>query len=145
MNMLTRNTLKHVIGAGLILGGCLTVVTGQEITLGAPFGDHAVLQQKIPLPVWGTALPGAKVTLAFDTQVKTAVADAEGRWRVVLDPMTAVTLASVNEVPEGKTMTVTCEKEGRKTVQGNQRSRGRRRLALCRPVQHGRKDEACPG
>jgi sialate O-acetylesterase len=108
-----------------MLAGCLTVTAqaegtatdaGQEITVGAPFGDHAVLQQKIPLPVWGTALSGAKVTLAFDTQVKSTVADATGRWRVVLDPMTAVTLASVNEVPEGKKMTVTCEKEGRKSV-----------------------------
>jgi sialate O-acetylesterase len=115
MKMPTRNTLKHVIAAGLILGGCLTAGTGQEITLGAPFGDHAVLQQKIQLPVWGTASPGAKVTLAFDAQVKATVADANGHWRVVLDPMIAVKLASVNEVPEGKKMTVTCEKEGRKT------------------------------
>jgi sialate O-acetylesterase len=108
-----------------MLAGCLTASAraedtatdaAQEITLGAPFGDHAVLQQKIPLPVWGTAMPGANVTVAFDAQVKTTMADAEGRWRVVLDPMTAVTLASVNEVPVGKTMTVTCEKEGRKTV-----------------------------
>lgn len=119
------NSLKRALYLCLLLAGCLTASAqteitatdaAQEITLGAPFGDHAVLQQKIPLPVWGTALPGATVTLAFDTQVKTTVADAEGRWRVVLDPMTAVALASVNEVPEGKTMTVTCEKEGRKSV-----------------------------
>jgi sialate O-acetylesterase len=107
-----------------MLAGCLTASAqtkdtatdaGQEITLGAPFGDHAVLQQKIPLPVWGTASPGANVTLAFDSQVKSTVADEKGHWRVVLDPMTAVRLSSVNEVPEGKKMTVTCEKEGRKT------------------------------
>jgi len=124
MKSLLPNPLKRVLCLSLMLAGCLTASAqtentatdaGQEITLGAPFGDHAVLQQKIPLPVWGTAMPGAKVTLAFDSQVKSTVADAEGRWRVVLDPMTAVTLASVNEVPVGKTMTVTCEKEGRKT------------------------------
>ena len=27
-----------------------------------PFRDNGVLQQKIQLPVWGTSLPGAKVT-----------------------------------------------------------------------------------
>jgi sialate O-acetylesterase len=125
MHTLLPNPLKRALGLGLMLAGCLTASAraegtatdaGQEITLAAPFGDHAVLQQKTPLPVWGTTLPGAKVTLAFDTQVKTTMADAEGRWRMVLDPMTAVTLASVNEVPKGKKMTVTCEKEGRKIV-----------------------------
>jgi hypothetical protein len=61
----------------------------QEITLGAPFGDHAVLQQQIPLPVWGTTLPGAKVTLAFDSQVKSTVADADiGSWFAFPDLLT---------------------------------------------------------
>ena len=36
-----------------------------------PFRDHAVLQQNAKLPVWGTSLPGAKVTVAFDEQTKT--------------------------------------------------------------------------
>ncbi len=88
----------------------------QSITMGAPFCDHAVLQQKIQLPVWGTALPNARVTIAFDNQSKTTVSDAKGQWRVLLDPMTAVKLNSVNDAPEGKKMTVTCEKEGQKMV-----------------------------
>lgn len=113
-------------GAGLLLGVCCPTAHGQAetaapnvqevISMGAPFGDHAVLQQKIRIPVWGTALPNASVTVAFDAQVKTTISDAEGRWRVALDPMTAVKLSSVNEAPEGKKMTVTCEKEGRKIV-----------------------------
>ncbi len=74
MHTLLPNPLKRALGLGLMLAGCLTASAraegtatdaGQEITLAAPFGDHAVLQQKTPLPVWGTALPGAKVTLAF--------------------------------------------------------------------------------
>jgi sialate O-acetylesterase len=88
----------------------------QSITMGAPFCDHAVLQQKIQLPVWGTALPNARVTIAFDTQIKTTVSDSKGQWRVLLDPMTAVKLSSVNKAPEGKTMKVTCEKEGQKII-----------------------------
>jgi hypothetical protein len=61
MKALLPNPLKRVIGMGLMLAGCLAASAqtedtatdaGQEITLGAPFGDHAVLQQKMPLPVW---------------------------------------------------------------------------------------------
>lgn len=82
--------------------------------LGVPFQDHAVLQQKIAVPVWGESLPGAKVTITFERQEKTAVADKEGKWRVVLDPMTAPKLKTVNDRPEGKTMTIVCEKNDKK-------------------------------
>ena len=112
-----------------VVGICLLMLVGlsdqlclaqtnveQSISMGAPFCDHAVLQQKIHLPVWGTALPGATVTVAFDGQSKSAITDEKGQWRVLLDPMTAVNLSSVNQAPEGKKMTVTCEKEGWKTV-----------------------------
>jgi hypothetical protein len=46
--------------------------------LGMPFLDHAVLQQKIPLPVWGVTLPNAEVTVAFSGQKKVTTADNEG-------------------------------------------------------------------
>ena len=81
-------------------------------TLGAPFLDNAVLQQQIPLLVWGTAVPEAKITVAFKGQSKTATAGKDGSWRVVLDPMAAERLKSVNEAPAGETMTVTFEKDG---------------------------------
>lgn len=77
-----------------------------------PFRDNAVLQQKMKLPVWGISLPGAQVTVSFDGQSKVTTADAEGKWRVSLDPMDAVPLNSVNDSPEGKTLTVVCEKDG---------------------------------
>ena len=70
----------------------------------------------MPLPVWGTSLPGAKVTVGFETQNKTAIATEKGAWRVVLDPMKAVALSSVNEQPCGLTMSITCEKDGSKAV-----------------------------
>jgi len=80
--------------------------------LGAPFRDHAVLQQKMKVPVWGQSLPGAAVTVTFDGQTKITQTDGEGKWRVRLDPMTAVPMESVHAAPEGKTMTVVCEKDG---------------------------------
>ncbi len=94
--------------------------TSQESSLTAkleaPFLDHAVLQQQIPLPIWGKTEPEAKVTLIFKGQKKTTTALKDGSWRVVLDPMTAEPLKSVNEAPSGETMTVTCEKDGKKAT-----------------------------
>jgi len=59
------------------------------LELGSPFTDGAVLQRDRPVPVWGWAKPGEKVTVGFAGQSKDAVADAKGRWRVDLDPMPA--------------------------------------------------------
>lgn len=87
-----------------------------EAKLGLPFLDHAILQQKIQLPVWGTTLPEAKVTVAFVGQIKTVTADGEGKWKILLDPMDAIPLKSVNDSPEGKSMIVTCQKDGKESV-----------------------------
>lgn len=87
-----------------------------EAQMALPFRDNAVLQQKMELPVWGRSLPGATVTVAFDGQSKTVTADAEGKWRVLLDPMAAVRLKSVNDSPKGQDMTVVCEKDGEKAT-----------------------------
>lgn len=79
---------------------------------GAPFLDNAILQQQIPLPVWGTTEPDANVTLVFKGQSKTTTSEKDGSWRVVLDAMPAERLKSVNDAPVGETMTLTCEKNG---------------------------------
>ena len=55
----------------------------------AIFQDGMVLQRERPVPVWGTEAPGAKVTVSFAGQQKSAVADAAGKWRVDFDPMPA--------------------------------------------------------
>jgi hypothetical protein len=102
-----------------------------------PFRDNAVLQQKIKLPVWGTSLPGAKVTVRFDGQSQSTPAGPDGMWRVMLKPMDAVKLKSVNDCPAGKTMSIDCEKRRQEGGQRNQESRSRRRLALRRPIEHG--------
>lgn len=87
-----------------------------EPIMAQPFRDNGVLQQKIQLPVWGTSLPGAKVTVSFDGKSAATTADAGGRWRVLLEPLTAVPLKSVNDSPEGKTMSVVCGKDGKEAT-----------------------------
>lgn len=52
-------------------------------------GHNMVLQQKKPLPVWGYASPGDKVTVSFNGQSKSTLTQPDGRWQVVLDPLPA--------------------------------------------------------
>lgn len=84
--------------------------------IAAPFVDNAILQQQIALPVWGKTEPDAKVTVGFKGQSKTATAQKDGSWRVVLDPIDAIRLKTVNDMPVGETMIVTCEKDGVKAT-----------------------------
>ncbi len=60
-----------------------------NLTLAGVFTDHTVLQRGQAVPVWGWAAPGEAVTVEFAGQKKTEKADANGEWRVRLDPMPA--------------------------------------------------------
>ena len=53
------------------------------------FTDNMVLQRDKPVPVWGKAAAGERVTVEFAGQEKTAVADEAGSWRAVLDALAA--------------------------------------------------------
>lgn len=48
------------------------------------FGDHMVLQRDRPVPVWGTAKPGAKVTVLWQGEKIGTKAGKDGAWRVEL-------------------------------------------------------------
>lgn len=112
-----RKRIPVVIAA--LAGLCLAIsplaaetVPTLEPMLAQPFRDNGVLQQNIQLPVWGITLPGAKVAVSFDGKSAATTADADGRWRILLEPLAAVPLKSVNDSPTGKTMTVLCTKDG---------------------------------
>ncbi|MEI6644656.1 MAG: sialate O-acetylesterase [bacterium] len=62
------------------------------------FTDHMVLQREMPVPVWGWADPGVKVTVEFAGQTKTALADASGKWSVKLDAMFASAVPSILKI-----------------------------------------------
>ena len=57
------------------------------------FNDNAVLQQGVPVPVWGTADDGERVTVEFAGQKVSATA-TNGSWMVRLQPMKADSRAS---------------------------------------------------
>ncbi len=65
-------------------------ITGHaDVLLPDVIGNSMVLQQKQVIPIWGTADPGEAVTVTFGKSKKTAVADANGKWRVDLGKLNA--------------------------------------------------------
>lgn len=60
-----------------------------ELVLHPLFSDGAVLQCGQPVPIWGTAKPGAKIDVAFAGQTASATADAAGKWQIKLAPLAA--------------------------------------------------------
>src|SRR5436190_24284948 len=57
-----------------------------DVKPNALFSDNAVLQQGIPVPVWGEARPGEKVTVSFQGQKSGTTAEG-GKWVVRLHPL----------------------------------------------------------
>jgi sialate O-acetylesterase len=73
----------------LVLSLFACAASHADVRLASPFADHMVLQREIRLPVWGTAKPGAEITVEFAGQRQSARAGDDGTWRVMLDPLTA--------------------------------------------------------
>ena len=53
------------------------------------FQDHMLLQRRKPVPVWGSADPGERVTVTLGKSQASAVTDGDGRWAVCLPAMEA--------------------------------------------------------
>ncbi len=58
-----------------------------NVALPSVFSSHMVLQRDKPLPVWGWADAGEKVSVTIGDQRQTTVADQQGSWQVRLLPM----------------------------------------------------------
>ena len=70
------------------------VSTLQQLKLSSVFSDHMVLQQGMPVPIWGTAPQGQKIKITFAGQEKSTVANEKGMWRVQLDTLKTSTTGS---------------------------------------------------
>jgi sialate O-acetylesterase len=85
----SATSARFVIIVACFFGRWLAGVDAAAMTVSGVFGDHMVLERDRPVPVWGTADPGERVTVRFAEQTHEAAADERGRWRVCLDPMPA--------------------------------------------------------
>jgi sialate O-acetylesterase len=66
----------------------LAVSARAEVKPNSLFADNAVLQQGVPVPVWGTARDGELITVDFAGQRVSTVARG-GKWLVRLKPLSA--------------------------------------------------------
>lgn len=73
----------------LLLSAGLAPAAWAQIKLPRLIRDSMVLQREQPIPVWGWAAPGEKVSIRFAQQHVTARADAQGKWKVQLPAMKA--------------------------------------------------------
>ena len=67
------------------------------------FSDHVVLQTGMPVPIWGTAAAGEKVSVTLNGQTQTATTGADGKWMVRLTDLKAggpyeMTIAGTNKI-----------------------------------------------
>ena len=79
-----------IIAAAIIAAAALTGCRKEANVCPATiFGDSMVLQRDVPVPIWGTANPGAKVKFSLvsaDSQKDYETrADSEGKWKVLMD------------------------------------------------------------
>lgn len=58
-----------------------------QVKLPLLFGNNMVLQQGIPIPVWGWASPGEKVTITLHKTKMSVNANKSGKWMVKLPAM----------------------------------------------------------
>ena len=72
------------------------------------FGDQMVLQRDKPIHIWGWETPGARVSVSWAGQTKTATADQSGKWSLYLDPVKA-SFRGRSLVVTGKSKTVDFE------------------------------------
>ena len=85
---------------------CLLLVTGSaiaDVKLPAVIGDNMVLQQGLPVPIWGTAGAGEEITVSIADQKASTTASDKGEWSVKLKPMAyggpyEMTIAGKNKV-----------------------------------------------
>ncbi|MHC4399866.1 MAG: sialate O-acetylesterase, partial [Planctomycetota bacterium] len=80
--------IKRFILSLLLVGGIVSAARA-DVRLPAVFSDHAVLQCDAPVPVWGWADGGEKVTVSIAGQSKQTTAGVAGKWSLRLDPMAA--------------------------------------------------------
>jgi len=78
---------RHLIA----LIGLLTLIQAEavfaDVKLPAIISNNMVLQANKAVPIWGWADPGENVTVTFGGQSQSALAGADGKWKVMLKPL----------------------------------------------------------
>ncbi len=97
---------RSVRSAALSVATLLAPAAHGDVAPAAPFADGAVLQRDQPLPVWGRAAPGERVSVSFAGQTIATVTGADGRWIVFLAPLAATATGADLTISGKNTVTV---------------------------------------
>ena len=81
-----KSGLLRVALASLVLLILCAAVVHAAVKPNGLISDGAVLQQGMPVPIWGSAADGEKVTVIFQGQTASTVAQ-DGKWMVRLKPL----------------------------------------------------------
>ncbi|MDE5724474.1 MAG: hypothetical protein K2I12_00470 [Duncaniella sp.] len=99
--------MKKVILTTLALVSVCVAAEG-KVKPASLIGDNMVLQQKADARLWGTATPGAEVTVtpSWDNKKYTVKADKEGQWNIsVATPEGSFTPYSIT-ISDGEQLTL---------------------------------------
>lgn len=96
--------MRHLLAALTFLSTSLALLA--DVTPAPLFQNHAVLQRDKPLPVWGRAEPGERVSVAFQGQRIQTTAGTDGRWIVYLEPVPASAVPAELTITGKNTITV---------------------------------------
>jgi len=72
-----------------VVFSCLCPVMLADVRLPSLISDGMVLQQGVPVNLWGMADPLERVAATLNNQQASAVADQRGEWRIKLGPLPA--------------------------------------------------------
>ncbi len=74
---------------GLLLWLVSHVVLANDLRVASIFGQHGVLQQRVPVAVWGWSRAGDTIRVRLGGRESVTTADAAGQWRVTFAPRDA--------------------------------------------------------
>lgn len=83
--MLKTSTVQAALA--MLLAVSTTNFCVADVKLPNIFSDHMVLQRDQAVPIWGWAEPGEQVMVSIAGQSLMTQADADGKWRVDLAPL----------------------------------------------------------
>ena len=74
----------RALGFSISIVGFACAAAVAEVRMPAVFSDGMVLQRDMPVPVWGTASPGEKITVTLGKSKTETTAGTNGQWKVAL-------------------------------------------------------------
>ena len=88
-NCLMKNKFHIHLASFIAAFAFCPAIAMADIKLPSVIGNHMVLQQGEPVPIWGYAEPGEEISVSFGGSNVSAKADADGKWLVKLPSMKA--------------------------------------------------------